>query len=433
MHVFSCYLIVDTLVHAYDVVAQSHWFDATSIEEQLREQIVNGNRSLHDIVETWHDEASLEGYSWLKWVSLFSVVGLLLTWFVCIYLTVNHVRKVTYSVNRHEMRDTTIQIVLLPMVYGIMSFKSVVRMWEISCASPLRGSDADWYGRRKLFLDLYRSNLSVADVYEAWTLLSFAWMTVRIINKETLINIKKLKAAAEIRGWNQPSDPIEDEEPEVDKEPSDPTEGTESSDPMEEDNDRLRETEKLTRNLQESVGSLALQGIQAFVFVCFAEALYDLSLTGCKYYNLDKWVDYSFLVTTRSSTEMFFRGAGLVASSSALANLVGVEMKFHKELETFQPFYKFWAAKILVSFAFVQEIALCVPPLNALTETRGNLLFASALCMECFVVALLMLKAWNPEPAPKEKPLKNFYTKYSRFEMEHSIPDHLRPLVEFGV
>merc|ERR1712032_446811 len=180
--------------------------------------------------------------------------------------------KVTFSVNRHEMRDTTVQIVALPMVYGIMSFKCVVRMWQISCADPLSSSGEDWknwWERREILWNVYRSNLNVADVYEAWALLGFAWMTIRIINKELLVKVKGVKHNVRILRHRMDDRSL-----------------------CEQSKLSMSELEELAKSLQESVGQLTVQGIHAFVLVCFVEAFYGLFLSGCEYYDLKNWVDY---------------------------------------------------------------------------------------------------------------------------------------------
>merc|ERR1712032_368800 len=253
--------------------------------------------------------------------------------------------------------------------------------------------------RREILWNVYRSNLNVADVYEAWALLGFAWMTIRIINKELLVKVKGVKHNVRILRHR-----IDDRSL------------------CEQSKLSMSELEELAKSLQESVGQLTVQGIHAFVLVCFVEAFCGLFLSGCEYYDLKNWVDYGLLVSSRSTAETFFQGAGLIASSCALANIVGVEMKFHKELEIYQPFYKFWGAKILVSFAFVQSVLLHVPPFSALSKTRGSLLFASALCMECFIVALIMLAAWDPE--------QPIYTEYSRFESSFRKEGNAQPLLD---
>merc|ERR1712129_78876 len=93
----------------------------------------------------------------------------------------------------------------------------------------------------------------------------------------------------------------------------------------------------------------------------------------------------------------FFLGMGTIASSAAIGNVVTVEHTFEEFLNKFSPSPKFWSTKILVTIAFLQSLLLYVPPLSYLSITEQSLFYASALTMECFVVSLLHLKAWQPE------------------------------------
>ena len=60
-----------------------------------------------------------------------------------------------------------------------------------------------------------------------------------------------------------------------------------------------------------------------------------------------------------------------------------------------QPFAKFWGTKVLVSIAFIQSLVLYLPPFNSWSPTKQNLFYASALSLECFIVALLHLASWG--------------------------------------
>merc|ERR1712048_673188 len=89
---------------------------------------------------------------------------------------------------------------------------------------------------------------------------------------------------------------------------------------------------------------------------------------------------------------------GLVASSAAIGNIIQVERVLHHELQEFKPFLKFWGTKILVSFAFIQEIlvVLPIPPFSTMSDVHSKLFYSTALCYECFFVSLLHMHAWSP-------------------------------------
>ena len=98
----------------------------------------------------------------------------------------------------------------------------------------------------------------------------------------------------------------------------------------------------------------------------------------------------------KEKAHMFFYGAGFVASFAAIGNIMQIETGFHEVLHEFGPAPKFWGTKILVSLAFLQSIFLGVcPPFNGWSAIRINLFYASLLTLECFLIALLHLRAWG--------------------------------------
>merc|ERR1712183_1251207 len=82
----------------------------------------------------------------------------------------------------------------------------VVRMWEVACASSFHHG---WMESRELLWRMYASNLHVPDLYEAWALLAFTFMTVRVIRKELFIKVKRMEdtmdrdASGQLGHWRQ--------------------------------------------------------------------------------------------------------------------------------------------------------------------------------------------------------------------------------------
>ena len=87
---------------------------------------------------------------------------------------------------------------------------------------------------------------------------------------------------------------------------------------------------------------------------------------------------------------------GAIASTAAIGNVVTVEFTFHPLLHDFRPSAKFWSTKILISIGFIQTLLLEIPPLSSFSITERDLFYASLLCLECFLVSLLHVIAWNP-------------------------------------
>lgn len=53
------------------------------------------------------------------------------------------------------------------------------------------------------------------------------------------------------------------------------------------------------------------------------------------------------------------------------------------------------SAKVLVSLAFIQTLAMQLPPFSLLSETRQKLLYASTTCFECFLISIFHFTAWS--------------------------------------
>ena len=97
-------------------------------------------------------------------------------------------------------------------------------------------------------------------------------------------------------------------------------------------------------------------------------------------------------------TGNYISGAGFIASCLALYNIVAFETQLHEWLVPFEPFWKFWGAKILVTLAFLQTFILkiiFVDVLQLLSKEQEMLLYSSLVCIECLPIALLHCKAWR--------------------------------------
>jgi len=124
--------------------------------------------------------------------------------------------------------------------------------------------------------------------------------------------------------------------------------------------------------------------IKYFCYSCSAQTVYFLSLTTFEYF--DHPITGLSTKESKASFRMVFLGMGLVSSTAAIHSMVLMEQSIgHRYLEGFNIAQKFLSAKILVSLAFLQQMVLLVPPCSLLSETRQKLLYASAMCLECFL------------------------------------------------
>ena len=153
----------------YNVMQPTAWLDPAATEEyaQLTLQHEKGAYAL------WQQEASLEGYDALRYLSLSSPLWLLGTFAVSVYHTRLHVLKIRSSgsgLGRALLRDSTIRILGLPMCYCLMSFKSVLRMWQLCInhmgithyfSSQQAHSFGSYEARRDFVLQMYEANFMV--------------------------------------------------------------------------------------------------------------------------------------------------------------------------------------------------------------------------------------------------------------------------------
>merc|ERR1712150_149084 len=135
----------------------------------------------------WKADISLEDYIFLKWFSMTSFFWILCSYSVCLYHTVLHLKRVhkcRKTLDEKPLHDQTIKILALPMVYGIMSFKAVCRMWQITI-DHVGPQQMHWYNsweERRIFLDdMYEANFLVGDLYEAYAFRVFGNLIVGII------------------------------------------------------------------------------------------------------------------------------------------------------------------------------------------------------------------------------------------------------------
>eukprot|EP00929_Paragymnodinium_shiwhaense_P037683 TRINITY_DN20038_c0_g1_i2.p1 TRINITY_DN20038_c0_g1~~TRINITY_DN20038_c0_g1_i2.p1 ORF type:complete len:306 (-),score=77.90 TRINITY_DN20038_c0_g1_i2:395-1312(-) len=277
------------------------------------------------------------------------------------------------------MHDMTVTILSLPMVYGIMSYKSVFRCWQIMTNNV--GSVEEHYyssfDERKAFLEeMYESNFVVGDIYEAFSLLVFGKLTIMVVKRSLKVTLAdRVKGTTKEGSWTATSN-LQD---------------------LKGSGDEVLEW---TVNLVNTLAEVTTDGIKLFVLACTLNAMYLLTVSTCAYM---RWFpeyfgkDGSFQTdAVKMQSTKFFSGAGFIASFAAIGNIMRIEEDFEEALEEFKPFWKFWGTKILVSLAFLQSILFkALPPFSSLSTERSNMLFAILLCYECFFVALLQLKAWH--------------------------------------
>lgn len=365
-----------------DVLKVSAWLDPTTVEKFVREVMEQSdvdNKNLSASVATWKEETDISGMPWLRWLAISTPLWCIGTMVVCALHSFEHIKRVVKNGNRLTVgdgenaetlwSDNIVLILALPMIYGLMSFKSVIRCLQIYINHvPASGqTDANHtmysgYEERKDFLnEMYAANFAVGDLMETIALVTFGELIAAYLKHRMEITKKHM----------------------VDKKVE------------EEDIHTLVAA-------TDTVSSLTIAGVQLFCLACILSSAWELTLTTMPFYF--KGIGDAYFSTdpenlgslqqeaTRASAEEFFLGFSFAASFAAIGNIMTLEENYHHFLVTFVPSLKFWGTKILVSLACVQSCILgCLPG----TPAQHNLIYACMLSIECFLIAIFHFKAWG--------------------------------------
>lgn len=370
-----------------DVMVVSNWLNGDETKDFVRSVMESSDIDRPSLAEgfdgtgayqTWASEADVSAYPLLKMFSMTTPFWCIGTFVVCVHHTYEHLKQVkaNHGNNLHKAHehDATISILVLPMIYGLMSFKSVIRCWQICInhiPAPPHGKDSgrpavmfNGYEERKSFLlEMYGANFEVGDIYETIALVTFGYLVTGVLKKK-MRDLKNIVA--------------------------------ESGHP-----ESKEEVDKLT----DSLSTLTVAGIQLFGYACFISGMYNVIITtmGFSFPNVlpqyfSRSAENPGLLqkeSTKAAAEMFFLGCSTVASCAAIGNVMIIEEDFASFLEDFSPKAKFWGTKVLVSLACLQSMLLAVlPPFSSWSTVKVDLFYAAVLCMECFFIALFHRIGW---------------------------------------
>jgi hypothetical protein len=383
----------------YDIMVPSQWFNDEAVENNVR-SIMAENGEGPEVLELWRNESTMVDFPGLKKFSLTCPLWVLLTLLVCLYHTHLHINKIRYKEDgtvgklcEAPQHDQTLTVLILPLVYALMSFKSTQRIWQIMINHiPVPHTSHNttavmfhgYVERKEFLLEMYEANFMVGDIYETIALVTFGNLVMGVLKKK----IDKMKAIFAVSTAER-------------------ADGKEMTDYIE--------------KLVAAMKTLTVAGVQLFALSCLLQGSYNLIISTLAYEFPDfhpelfsnklgtfndegiciSMPDCPGLFQTESMKNMshyFFLGAGFIASFAAIGNIMIVEEDFEELLHEFSPSLKFWGTKILVSLAFLQSIlitALLTP--NGWSEVQSNLLYSSALCMECFLIATFHIKGWDAE------------------------------------
>jgi len=389
-----------------DVMVPSNWLD----EETTRNFVIGVMQTNNEYDDghseaftTWQSEATLTDYPTLKEFSMLSPVWCLLTIVVCIWHTHQHINKIRENRDEGEgtkgrlmdcpQHNQTMTVLVLPAVYGLLSFKSTCRMWQVMINHiPVPGGHHDTslvafsgYVERKTFLlEMYDANFMVGDIYETYALVTFGNLVMGVLKKK----IDHMKEIFE-------------------RETADRNDAGE-----------MRE---MIEKLVDSMKTLTVAGVKLFALSCLLQGVYTLVITTCAFDFPDLAPHYFSRDANnlgvfqqpemKATAHNFFLGAGFIASFAAIGNIMIIEEDFESLLEEFKPSMKFWGTKILVSLAFLQSILISVFLTPAgWSEIQTDLLYSSCLGLECLLIALFHIKGWSAE----EKWYGDYMVAYGR-------------------
>ena len=177
-----------------------------------------------------------------------------------------------------------------------------------------------------------------------------------------------------------------------------------------------------TQDVVESLATQTLVGVKYFCFACSSQAAYFLFTATLDYYGYH--IGFFTRKDTKEMCKAFFLGMGSISSFAAIHSIVLMERSFgHKYLRGFNAERKFWSAKVLVSLAFLQSLAMVLPPFSLLSETRQKLLYASTLCFECFLISVFHLVAWSSKETwfSESESFNESFIEFDEFETDDYI------------
>lgn len=376
-----------------DVMLPTHYLDPDRTEQFVVQTMIANDEydAPHDAYQRWKNESTFDGFSFpLKEFSMLCPLWTLLTLLVCIWHTHQHINKI--RANRDENSGTkgrlcdcpqhnqTLTVLILPAVYGLLSFKSTIRMWMVMINHiPVPGHQhattvlqyQSYAERREFLLEMYEANFMVGDIYETIALVTFGNLVMGVLKKKIDRMKEFVKEATEGHG----------------------------------DQEQLKEyMEKMTKAMK----TLTVAGVKLFAGSCMLQGGYTIIITTMAFefpHTLTQYFSTSEenpgLFQTESvkeSAHNFFLGAGFVASFAAIGNIMIIEEDFEELLEEFKPSFKFWGTKILVSLAFLQSILISVfiTP-DGWSLIQSNLLYSTCLGLECLLIAIFHLKGWSAD------------------------------------
>jgi len=276
--------------------------------------------------------------------------------------------------------DLSIQVALLPLVYGLFSLDSTYQMLQVMTGQQVGPRN---YGEKEnYFTQVYTTNFELADLCEAWALQSFGVLCFMRVSRQIRLEaptvkyiINTVKAHLSNVQCNNSRD------------------RTLMDDLMILNNPE----ELLFQPLQQTAGI----GVAVFVYTYAVKSIYLLTLGLLAERPLFiQLCGDNGKFPAACSFAPYADGAAFLASTLAIYNLVVFERRLKDILkrENFKPFQKFLGVKALVSIAFFQKFVLQVvlQSFGHFTDFQSDLCYSCLISMEVLPMSLTMYFAWRP-------------------------------------
>jgi len=330
----------------------------------------------------------------LRFMSLISPWCIFLTWIFTLIHWWQHLRSPRsfdedicwYPSYSH---DLAMQVVALPLVYGIFSLDSVLEMLRLLTgqsymAIPEQRRDAnpvlEW-DRILLRVDQkYDTNTELADLYEAWALRCFGMLCFLLVSRQVKREVPTVKYIIST---------IKDHLGRV------ASEGNGDRGILEEIK-ILNDPGKL---LYQPLQQTSRIGVVVFVWTYALKSGYLLGLNFLAQLDL-QLCGPNGKFPPACSLLPYLDGACFLASTLAIYNIVVFEHNLSDILNEgqFRPFAKFLGVKLMVSITFIQSFALNVLAkfLWNLSKEQIDLCYSCLVCCEVVPLSLLLYYAWRP-------------------------------------
>jgi len=352
LYLMLAIILLRSCVKMIMALGPTGWLDPDQTKQLVDRMIHSGNASTGESqneLHRWEEEASVDGETCLgDALILFSFSApfwLVITFIICTFHTIDHLRRCKTGLGNHKQHEATILILALPLYCGVCAFQGVIRMWEVMVDYELQAVNG-WESNKDLLFNLYDSDFTVADIWESFAWFVFGRVVMRVIFARQNERIQVL------------------------------------------------EHSNTLGQLQTSARKQTKTGILYFCIVCVLTATYEVAMGTIAYYNIFP-IKKRMSEKTEISLHYFFYGMGFITSCTAIDNLANLERDFgEKFLGKFNPFTKFWSTKVIVSLAFFQQALLFMPPFSRWSQTAQKLFYASLFCLESSAIAFFQLFAW---------------------------------------